>query len=124
MVAQSAPAEDREARLKKKIQNLESTVSQLSESISEIMTHQISTARENNENHQKLAQKLNDIKQPSNPARANRRWLSRLPKKQKRPIEKLQTKKEQRKFFRHNSIKEYHPIWYSTNGRERLKRAP
>ena len=38
MVAQSAPAEDREARLKKKIQNLESTVSQLSESISEIMT--------------------------------------------------------------------------------------
>ena len=31
------------------------------------MTNQINTAEENNENHQKLARKLNDIKQPSNP---------------------------------------------------------
>ena len=31
------------------------------------MTNQINAAKENNENHQKLALKLNDIKTPSNP---------------------------------------------------------
>ena len=83
VAAQAGAAEDREARLKKKIHNLESTVSKLSESISEIMTNQINAAKENNENHQKLARKLNDIKTPSNPRQGKPEMTKPTPEKTK-----------------------------------------
>ena len=83
VAAQAGAAEDREARLKKKIHNLECTVSQLSESITEIMTNQINAAKENNENHQKLARKLNDIKTPSNPRQGKPEMTKPTPEKTK-----------------------------------------
>ena len=83
VAAQAGAAEDREARLKKKIHNLEYTVSQLSESITEIMTNQINAAKENNENHQKLARKLNDIKTPSNPRQGKPEMTRPTPEKTK-----------------------------------------
>ena len=83
VAAQAGAAEDREARLKKKIHNLECTVSQLSESITEIMTNQINAAKENNENHQKLARKLNDIKTPSNPRQGKPEMIRPTPEKTK-----------------------------------------
>ena len=83
MTAQAGAAEDREAQLKKKNHNVESMVSQLSESLTEIMTNQINAAKENNEDHQKLARKLNDIKRPSNPRQGKREMTKPTPEKTK-----------------------------------------
>ena len=125
VAAQAGAAEDREARLKKKIHNLECMVSQLSESITEIMTNQINAAKENNENHQKLARKLNDIKTPSNPRQGKPEMTRPTPEKTKNTNrETTDEKKERRKFSRPTSIKEYNPSRYSTNGRVHPKRDP
>ena len=125
VAAQAGAAEDREARLKKKIHNLECTVSQLSESITEIMTNQINAAKENNENHQKLARKLNDIKTPSNPRQGKPEMTKPTPEKNKKyQSRNYRRKKERRKFSRPTSIKEYNPSRYSTNGRVHPKRDP
>ena len=125
VAAQAGAAEDREARLKKKIHNLECTVSQLSESISEIMTNQINAAKENNENHQKLARKLNDIKTPSNPRQGKPEMTKPTPEKTKNTNrETTDEKRNEGSFPDPPPSREYNPSRYSTNGRVHPKRDP
>ena len=68
MKEERTAAHDREVRLQKKIQSLESTVLRMSESVTETMTNAV---RESKENQAKTARKLSEIKTLSIPRQGN-----------------------------------------------------
>ena len=75
-------AQDRETRMKNKVQDLEKIVPELSGSVGDVLKTQAKALRQNKEDSAKIARQLNDLKEMSTPHTCTNNDTSAVPKNQ------------------------------------------